>query len=421
VLLAVSLCDNRNGDLGVRALSVHGFGPAPARIMIVGEAPGSDEVRAGKPFVGMSGIELDRMLHEAGILRSDCFVTNVCREQPPGNEMAVWIPSIKKDIQPNFVRFRDKMVHPFIPQGYALLQKEIALVKPTLILALGNTPLWALTGRWGITKWRGSQLVQNAADLIDQILDPPVKVIPTYHPAAILRQWDWRAISLHDLRRAKREAETATYRIPEWTFILRPSIVQALGTLGGLLERLETGPTLLSFDLETRAGHIACAGIAWSKEAAICIPFMAVGQPEGYWPLEEEVLVLDALRLALCHPNARVVGQNLLYDAQYTWRHWHFTPRVHFDTMIAHHTAFAAAAGPDETSLAKLNKQKKRQGGFKKSLDFQSSMYNAHYVYWKDDSKEWDPAIGEEQFWRYNCEDAVRTMECAEVLGVRTT
>jgi DNA polymerase I-like protein with 3'-5' exonuclease and polymerase domains len=147
---------------------------------------------------------------------------------------------------------------------------------------------------------------------------------------------------------------------------------------------------------------------------------MAVGSPEGYWQPEEESLVLEALGRVLCHPNACVVGQNLLYDAQYTWKHWHFVPRVTFDTMIAHHTAFAAAAGPDDTSLAKHKKGvKKRQGGFKKSLDFQASLYNAHYVYWKDDSKEWDPAIGEEQFWRYNCEDAVRTMECAEVLGVR--
>jgi DNA polymerase len=366
--------------------------------MIVGEAPGSDEVRAGKPFVGLSGMELDRMLAEVGILRSDCFVTNVCREQPPRNDMSVWIPTIKKDIQPNFVRFRDKMVHPFIPQGYAILQKELALVKPTLIIALGNTPLWALTGKFGITKWRGSQLLQNAADPTDQGANPPTKVIPTYHPAAILRQWDWRAIALNDLRRAKRESETPTYRIPEWTFILRPSIVQALGTLEALYERCSSGPTLLSFDLETRAGHIACAGVAWDTNTAICLPFMCVERREGYWNAEEEALVLEALSRVLCHPNARVLGQNLLYDCQYTYKHWHWTPRVTFDTMVAHHVAFA---------------------GLPKALDFQSSMYCAQHLYWKDDGKLWDPKVGEDQLWRYNCEDCVRTYEIAEVLGVR--
>jgi len=312
------------------------------------------------------------------------------------------------------------MVKPILVEGYHSLLKEIQLVKPTIIIALGNTPLFALTGRQGITKWRGSQLVQNAADLLEPTGEPPPKVIPTYHPAAILRQWDWRAIALNDLRRCKRESTSRLYKTPDWTFIIRPSLVQALGTLGALYERCEKGPTLLSFDLETRAGHIACAGIAWDRSNAICLPFMAVAQPEGYWAEEEEALVLDSLTALLTHPNARIVGQNLLYDCQYTWRHWHTVPRVHFDMMIAHHTAFAAAAGPDDTSIAKHKKgAKKRQGGFKKSLDFQASLYNEHYIYWKDDSKEWDPTIGEEQFWRYNCEDAVRTMECAEVLGVR--
>lgn len=377
-----------------------GRGNPNARIMVVGEAWDADEARRGEPFVGQSGDELNRMLSEVGILRSDVYVTNVVNAQPAGNDTGLWIPLKKKDILPGFVKFRDRMVHPIIVEGYNSLLKEIALVKPTLIIALDNIPLLALTGRTGITKWRGSQLVQNAASLTDALSNPPVKVIPTYHPAAILRQWDWRAIALTDLRRAKRESATSSYTKPDWTFIIRPSLVQALGTLGALHDRLEHGIQLLSFDLETRAGHIACAGIAWDSLNAICLPFMAVGQPEGYWPPEEEALVLEGLHRVLCHPNARVLGQNLLYDAQYTWRHWHFVPRITFDTMIAHHTAFA---------------------GLPKALDFQSSMYCEHHVFWKEDGKNWKPEYGEEAFWRYNCEDAVRTFEIAEVLGVCPT
>ena len=374
-----------------------GSGNPNAKIFICGEAWGAEEARVGRPFVGASGQELDRMLHEAGILRSDCYVSNVVNAQPAGNDIRAWIPLTKKEITPDCVRFRDRMVKPILVEGYHSLLKEINLVKPTLILALGNTPLWTLTGHWGITKWRGSQLLQNAADLLDEIPKQQTKVIPTYHPAAILRQWDWRAIALNDLRRARREAGTATYNLPTWTFIIRPSLVQALGTLGALHDLCQARPTLLSFDLETRAGQIACAGIAWSKADAICIPFMAVGQPDGYWPPEEEAIILSALWGVLTHPNARVVGQNLLYDAQYTWKHWHFVPRIVFDTMIAHHTAFA---------------------GLPKALDFQSSMYCEHHIFWKEDGKNWHPSMGEEQFWRYNCEDAVRTFEIAEALGV---
>jgi hypothetical protein len=185
--------------------------------------------------------------------------------------------------------------------------------------------------------------------------------------------------------------------MPQWTFIIRPSIVQALGTLGALYERCAQGPTLLSFDLETRAGHIACAGLAWDKENALCLPFMAVSSPEGYWAPEEEALVLEALHAVLCHPNARVLGQNLLYDAQYTWKWWHFVPRIAFDTMVCHHTAFP---------------------GLPKALDFQASMYCENYTWWKEDGKLWKPEYGEDSFWRYNLEDAVRTFEIAEALGV---
>jgi hypothetical protein len=124
---------------------------------------------------------------------------------------------------------------------------------------------------------------------------------------------------------------------------------------------------------------------------------MCVERPEGYWSEEEEALVLDSIRAVLTHPNAYVLGQNLLYDCQYTWKWWHFVPSVRFDTMVAHHTAFP---------------------GLPKALDFQASMYCENYVWWKGDSKDWDPKIGEEQFWRYNCEDAVRTFEIAEALGV---
>ena len=65
------------------AMIVPPCGPTDARIMLVGEAPGEQEVLRREPFVGASGTELNRMLHEAGISRSECFITNVCRQRPP--------------------------------------------------------------------------------------------------------------------------------------------------------------------------------------------------------------------------------------------------------------------------------------------------------------------------------------------------
>jgi uracil-DNA glycosylase family 4 len=353
--------------------------------MIVGEAPGWEEEAAGEPFVGASGKELNRMLHEAGISRSECFTTNVCRERPPANDINHFIAKAKKDITHEHTQLRNKWVKRPILEGYDLLQKEIRMVSPNIIITLGNTPLWALTGLWGITKWRGSMLRSDIAG---------TRILPTYHPAAILRQWDWRAIAVHDLRRAAKYRDL-DYPVPKWNFIVRPSFTAAVSTLRDLLDRAASGPLELSFDLETRSGHIACAGISWSLNDAISIPFMCVENQEGYWREDEEAEIVYLLYQVLTHPNVQVVGQNLLYDSQYTYRHWCFVPRVKQDTMISHHVAFA---------------------GLPKRLDFQASMYCNQYVYWKDDGKEWNTKhVGEDALWRYNAEDCVRTQECAAV------
>lgn len=333
-------------------------GPIPARIMLVGEAPGADEEREGLPFVGASGQELNRMLHEAGIMRSECFTTNVVRIRPPANDISAFIPTKKKDVTSLHVPLRDKMVLPPVVEGYNQLLSEISLVKPEVIVALGNTPLWALTGNWGVTKWRGSLLSGEG-------LSPnPLTIIPTYHPAAVLRQWDWRAVAVADLRRAKKILDNGPPRRPDWRFILRPNFTQVSGVLQSLAARLGAGEELwLDLDLETKAGHIACCGISWSKTEAICIPFMVRENKEGYWPPDEEASIIYQLYRLFTHPKVKIRWQNGLYDAQYIYRHWHFIPRGVQDTMISQHALFVALP---------------------KSLAFQASMYAEWYVYWKE-------------------------------------
>jgi uracil-DNA glycosylase len=365
-------------------MTVRPDGPIPAKIMIVGEAPGAEEEAKGVPFVGASGMELNRMLQEAGISRSECFVTNVCRERPPNNDINHFIAKAKKDITPAHVLLRGKWVTSEVLSGYNLLLDEIRRVSPKVILALGNTPLWALTGLSGITKWRGSTL-----DFDNTV------VIPTIHPAAVLREWSQRAIVVSDFRRAARLRNTPLQK-PKWQFITRPGYEQCIRTLDQLYIRANHAePLSLAFDLETRCRHIACAGLAWSRTDAICIPFMCVERAEGYWSEDQESAIVYRLARLLKHPNVQVVGQNLLYDAQYTWRHWHFVPKVAQDTMISQHAAFS---------------------DLPKSLAFIASMYCQYYVYWKDEGKTWSPETGEDQLWHYNCLDCVYTYESAVAL-----
>jgi DNA polymerase I len=366
----------RTDDVNVPAV-----GPKNAKIMLVGEAPGEQEVIKREPFVGASGSLLNEMLHDAEILRSECFITNVCRERPPNNDISLWIAKSKKDITSRHVSLGNKYVFPAVAEGYQLLVKEIDLVKPNIIVAFGNVAMWALTGRWGIKSWRGSLLQDTVYSR---------KCIPTYHPAYILRDYAQRHITTHDLRRARREAQDPLIHGPEYRFILRPKFEDACAYLSRLKDELLLGPRQLSVDIETRAGHIACLGIATSPTEAICIPFMCVENREGYWNEEEEFAIIKQLKSVLTHENARIIGQNFIYDSQYIWRHWRFVPNFHSDTMLGHHACFT---------------------GLPKGLDYLSSLYCANHVYWKDEGKNWEPKVGEEQLWAYNCKDCVVTYE----------
>lgn len=141
-------------------------GPIPAKIMLVGEYPGEREIQENRPFVGPSGWELDKMLGSAGINRLNCFVTNVVRERPRGNDISIWIPDTKKGVtKEHSILLRDRFVAPIVFEGFKLLVDEIERCKPEVIIALGNIALWALTGRWGIKSWRGSMLEVDTEEL----------------------------------------------------------------------------------------------------------------------------------------------------------------------------------------------------------------------------------------------------------------
>lgn len=339
----------------------HGQGKPDAPIMIVGEAWGEEEERTLTPFVGRSGQELSKMLHDAGLMRSECFVTNLVNSRPPRNDLTEWIPEVTaatgkqpiKSLTSDMVELRGRYVKPIVKQGYEALVREIELVNPRLIIALGNTALWALCGRTGITRWRGSLLEYRG-----------IRVVPTYHPAAVLRMWEWRAIAVHDLCRAARELVQRTPE-PEWEFQLRPTFEQACWRLNWLYNRgvVQDTVLVLDFDMETVRGHIRCYAITWSATEGICIPLMMHGKPDGFWTPEQEGHILWLTYKLFTHRNVGLRGQNLLYDFQYTFRHWHYVPNLYQDTMLTHHVLWA---------------------GMPKSLLFQASMYCEYFSNWKD-------------------------------------
>ncbi|KAA9010549.1 uracil-DNA glycosylase [Histidinibacterium aquaticum] len=136
-------------------------GQPGARLMIVGEAPGRDEDRQGKPFVGRAGQMLDRMLGAIGLARdgapdSAVYITNLLPWRPPENR-----------------RPERAEVQMFLP----FLEKHIALAAPEVLVLMGNTPCDALLGKSGITRLRGQWT---------EVLGVPA--LPMFHPAYLLRQ-----------------------------------------------------------------------------------------------------------------------------------------------------------------------------------------------------------------------------------------
>lgn len=351
------------------------FGDPLAKILIIGDFPQPLDMLKGKAFSENHGLELSRMLHEAGILMTECRVTTLLKSMPRGGDAS------------SVFDFKNKRpIGDTIPKAIQALKEEISLCKPHVIILLGGLPLFAAIGDSAITTWRGSLLSFCG-----------IKAIPTYTPTQIRNSWDLRGIMVSDMKRAFRNSTTPDFPASPYNFVLSPSFDQVVTTLTNLLEsaKAATVPLPLSVDLETRGGHTACTGIAWDRHNAICIPQMSVERPEGYFSFEEELEITLLMRELLTHPNTSVIGQNFLYDAQYFAKHFGFVPRVREDTMFQQHILFP---------------------GLPKGLDFLASMYCENYTYWKAEGKLWNPKIPETQLWEYNCKDACYTFEVWEVL-----
>jgi uracil-DNA glycosylase family 4 len=356
---------------------VLGMGPQDAKVMIVGEAPGADEVASGMPFQGAAGVELTKLLMAAGIPRGECRITNVCKYRPPNNKISFWLkpPRGKAPAQPNDL----------VQEGLNELELEIAATRPTIILALGNTPLWALTGEWGVGKWGGSLLWTK------EIQGRRYRVLPTYHPAAILRRYDWRYITRVDLQRAKNFLD-GNIQEPNFRFQPCPTFEEAKARLEELIHEAERNPDFwLASDIETYRRHIDCIGFAWSPEDAICIPLVDRRQLDNhYWSEPEEFIIVNLIRKLLC--TAKIIGQNWPYDAQYIGKLWLTEPNLQWDTMTQHHVMFA---------------------GMEKALHFLSRFYLPWHEYWKDEGQEANVKEDPIKRWTYNCKDCVATFAVA--------
>jgi uracil-DNA glycosylase len=156
-----------------RTKAVPGEGPARAKVMIIGEAPGRQEDLSGEPFVGRAGKVLDDAIKAAGFLRGDVFVTNVVKCRPPRN------------------RPPSRLEAETCKDAYLLSQVE--LISPRLVVLLGRTAVKALLAVDSLGQVRGSLVRKGGTDYLC-----------TYHPAAILRNPRLRPTFDDDLLKLRR-------------------------------------------------------------------------------------------------------------------------------------------------------------------------------------------------------------------------
>ena len=163
--IAAEVRECRKCDLGSqRTNAVPGEGHPKARIMFVGEAPGADEDAQGRPFVGRAGQLLDKIIAACGLKREDVFIGNILKCRPPGN----------RDPKPEE-----------IISCLPYLQRQIESIEPEVIVALGAHAARTLLN----TNKSIGQLRGHFQEYIAGIGRPGVKLMATYHPAYLLRNY----------------------------------------------------------------------------------------------------------------------------------------------------------------------------------------------------------------------------------------
>ncbi len=157
-----ALCEGRRSI-------VFGVGSPDADLMVVGEGPGEQEDLTGEPFVGPAGEMLDKMLaNVVGLRRSEVYIANIVKCRPPGNRNP---EAAEADVCKGF------------------LHRQIAAVKPKILLVLGGVATEYLLGEKGITRLRGKELSFGG-----------IPALPTFHPAYLLRMPDQKRLVFEDLK-----------------------------------------------------------------------------------------------------------------------------------------------------------------------------------------------------------------------------
>jgi uracil-DNA glycosylase family 4 len=295
------------------------IGEKNSAIMLIAEAPGSEENSTGLPLQGPSGKMLNFLLQQAGISRSECVITNVARIQPPHNNIGHY--------------FTDKNMTiptPQMQEWIDLLKSEIVEYNPNILIALGATAQYILTREKGITNFRG--FMQKCA------LTPGFKVISTYHPSAVLREYKLHFTTIMDLRKALRNSESKEV-VPDkrrlHATISFNEFIEYLSKLSSLT--IDASPVVCDIETCQPNSHIHIIGFADSPINAYS--FEILRNHKTLLTRENELLIWQAIDKVF--QKRRIIFHNGSYDAVVLLQNnGIYVKNFTVDTLVAAHVCF---------------------------------------------------------------------------------
>ena len=305
-------------------ICLQGEGPKTAKILFVGLCPGKNEIINKKPFVGDSGQMLNACLQEAGIKRSEIYLTNLvkCRSLPVEKKPGYW-----EDREPN-----TKEIKACLPY----LEEEIKEIKPNVIVLLGNLVSKTIIGKTNITQIHGNPFWSEQYQ---------TTCIPLYHPSFLVRRKDVEGLKnrqdfIEDLKFVKQSAETSEFKAKtkkKTHYIVcdtLPKIVKAIKRLSSLQE--------FAFDIETTGlavddDRVLCLSFSWAEATGIVIPIWD-WQRKELWSQEDLAYIKNQLKPIMENPNIKKIGHNISFDIFFLNKKWGWDIQgAYFDTMFAYY------------------------------------------------------------------------------------
>lgn len=352
--------------------------PITAKYIVIGLQPERQDILDGKPFQSLGGKELYSNLHKASIRPSDCYFTYLIKDADR---------QIGFYIQPVY-RNQTLVDYKITPEGQKyidLLRSELSSCSSTTIITLGDIPLFALSDRIGIYKWRSS--------VISPTLIPNRNLIPAVDPSTIPYpnyNFKNKRLLIADLIRA-RQVQTGKWSCTLRNIIIRPTLQQCFDFLD-FCETKGLEGNIIWYDIEVDVfnGEMTCISFAPTPIDAISIPF--IDEHGDYFTLHQEREIILRIASILENPSidSRVGGQNLAFDSTYMLRKYGIPVTNMEDTMVAQKTLL-----PD----------------YPVGLHFICTAYT-DIPYYKDDGKYWLEGTGTFEIgWRYNALDSI---VCAE-------